>query len=108
MTQVERVLHAARRAGPRGITAVDFLAPDVCDGGKPITRLAARINDLEHRGFKFRDGGRRQSTKVYVLDRVPVTFAWPDTPPEPADTTVRLFDPVVGSAPPRGAYDDAA
>lgn len=75
-TQSIRVLKAARSAGRRGITAVDFALPNVCDGGKPITRLAARINELQEIGFRFRDGGRRQKCKIYVLDSVPVSWDW--------------------------------
>jgi hypothetical protein len=49
-TQAQRVLAQLQRAGSRGLTALDFLAPDVVDGGPPITRLASRIADLKRDG----------------------------------------------------------
>lgn len=77
--QQQRVLAAARKAGGRGITAVDFNLPNVVDDGPPITRVAARINELQDMGFRFRSGGRRQKCKVYVLESVPLTFDWGDS-----------------------------
>lgn len=65
MTQRERVLRASLR--PSGVSQVDFLAPDVCDGEKPITRLAARIFDLEREGYLFEVVGWRNRCKVYRL-----------------------------------------
>src|SRR4051812_44300588 len=65
MTQTERVIAAARSY--RGVCAVDFLGPDVIDGGKPITRVAARIQDAEERGYVFETIGWRSKMKVYRL-----------------------------------------
>lgn len=49
MTQRTRVL-AALMGSPRGITAADFDLPGVIDGGAPIQRVAARVNELRREG----------------------------------------------------------
>lgn len=49
-TQTDRV-YAALQRGP--ITSVDFQSP-TCDGGPPILRVAARINELRDRGCRIR------------------------------------------------------
>lgn len=67
MTQVDRVLAALSRAGARGITAVDFAAPNVCDGGKPIMRVAARVKELRDAGFQIETDGERDSCAIYRL-----------------------------------------
>lgn len=64
-TQVDRVVRAARSY--RGVTAVDFMAPDVIDGGPPITRLAARLWDAEQQGYSFECIGRRSKCKIWRL-----------------------------------------
>ena len=66
MSQKARVLRALQ-THPRGITQVDFLLPDVIDGGKPITRVAARVEELADDGYRITDGGTRDECKVYVL-----------------------------------------
>lgn len=66
-TQTDRVLRALERAGARGITAVDFQLPDVIDGGPPILRVAARIEELADAGHRIADGGKRDRCKVYVI-----------------------------------------
>jgi hypothetical protein len=73
VTQVERVISAARSLD--GVCQVDFLLPDVCDGGPPITRVGARIQDAEERGFVFETLGWRDRCKVYRL------LAEPDAAP---------------------------
>jgi hypothetical protein len=109
LSQKQRVLKAARAAGTTGLTSVDFLLPDVIDGGKPITRLAARIEELEADGIRFWRDGRRNGCVIYVLDaahrpalRPPAQVA----PPEPG--AEMLFDPRVGVAPPASPYTEAA
>lgn len=48
--QNERVLAALRRGD---VSTTDFLLPDVVDGGKPITRVGARIKDLRDAGCQI-------------------------------------------------------
>lgn len=81
MTDKQRVLRRGFEAGDTGFTQVDFMLPNVCDGGKPITRLAARIKDLRDEGVEFADGGRRNGMKVYILDRESLAKA--SLPPGP-------------------------
>ncbi len=69
LSQIDRVLAAARSY--RGVCQVDFLGPDTVDGLPPITRLAARIQDAEARGYRFEIIGWRNKTKVYRLADVP-------------------------------------
>lgn len=72
MTQKQRILNALRTAGGRGVSPTDFLAPNVCDGGKPILRVAARILDLKHEGHNI-DCQTEAGVAVYVLrDSAPV------------------------------------
>lgn len=67
MTQKGRVLELLKKRGQNGITQVDFLAPWVADGGKPITRLAARVLELRDAGFNIENRGTRNGCVVYVL-----------------------------------------
>lgn len=46
------------------VEPADFLLPDVCDGGKPITRLAARIGELKQEGFPVVTM-RKRPTAIY-------------------------------------------
>jgi hypothetical protein len=106
LTQKQRVLKAARAAGTTGLTAIDFYPPDVIDGGKPITRLAARIEELEAEGIRFWRDGRRNGCTVYVLDpahRPALRQPAQVTPPEPGADT--LFDPLVGVGVPASAIE---
>lgn len=64
-THVDRVIAAARR--DCGVCQVDMLAPEVCDGGAPITRVGARIQDAEGRGYVFETIGWRHKCKIYRL-----------------------------------------
>ena len=67
MSQKTRVLRALQAVGGKGICATDFLAPNVCDGEAPVTRLAARINELRDEGHEIIDAGIRDSCRVYRL-----------------------------------------
>jgi len=68
MTQKERVLKAILDAGQNGIRPEQFLAPNVCDGGKPILRLAARVLDLKNEGHAITCRvDRISSTAIYTL-----------------------------------------
>ena len=70
MSQKARVLAALRSRGARGITQVDFLAPNVIDGGRPITRVAPRIHELRTKdGHEIAVDGERDSCAVYRLVR---------------------------------------
>ena len=68
MTQTDRVLAALTRAGAHGITQVDFLRFPTIDGGPPITRVAARVEELRDAGFKILSGERRDKCVVYRID----------------------------------------
>ncbi len=100
-SQRNRVLAAARKAGPWGICGVDFLLPDVIDGGAPITRLPARIGELEKLGCVFKHGGRRMKTRVYVLSHVP-THLIDGLLPAPPENPPALFR----DSPRLAIYDD--
>ena len=98
MTQQQRVLRALRAAGGRGISAVDFLAPDVCDGGAPIVRLPSRIEELRRAGHPILSRGRRHGCVVYVLR------AESRTPPPPPDPPARSLDAVANAYDPFGDW----
>ena len=71
-SQRDRVLEALRQAGPRGISAVDFMPPNTIDGGKPILRLPSRIFELREMGYVIDSSGdRRNKCDVYRLIREP-------------------------------------
>lgn len=98
----ERVLALARKRGRAGVHSSDFDAGRVVDGGKPIRRLAARIDELKTRGHWFTTRRNRDRTTTYVLVRdagaVALTLRAASEPgPEPG----RLFEPA--PAPPLSA-----
>lgn len=68
-TQRTRVLAQLVQAGERGITQADFSPHGgVIDGGKPIARLASRIEELRnHHHVSIVSGGQRQRYEVYRL-----------------------------------------
>lgn len=80
-SQKDRVLRRLRR-GP--LTCIDFAAPDVCDGGKPILRVARAIGDLKRDGHRITRkmvktaGGAHvaQYTLVAVAVVVPLGQTW--------------------------------
>jgi hypothetical protein len=65
-SQNTRVLAALQAAGDRGIGPVDFLPPTL-DGGEPITRLAARVDVLNKRGFRVVNLAPGNRVAHYVL-----------------------------------------
>lgn len=67
MSQKDRVLESLRRAGSRGVTQADWLGPHTPDGGAPITRVAARVMELQNDGHRIDRGGVRDKCRVYVL-----------------------------------------
>lgn len=108
LTQTERVVRAIRRAGERGITQVDFLLPHVIDGGRPITRLAARVKDARDAGEQIVVDGERDSCAVYkIAEGVSSASAGPVAVPSPADggsgqlfdTSAQEFDAMVALSP---------
>lgn len=68
MTQRERVLKKAHSYD--GVCQADFLLPNVCDEGPPITRVAARLFELESEGYCFDRIGWRDKCKVFRLTGV--------------------------------------
>lgn len=108
----ERVLRALRQRDARGITQVDFDAPDVIDGQKPIKRVAARVHELIHEyGHDIGDGGRRNSCKVYVLHLEGQTAARPPAPAALPPAPLHPQGPPAASAadqPVLSLLDDAA
>lgn len=75
LTQLER--------GP--VSVIDFLAPGVVDGRKPITRLAARKYDLVQDGHDVREIDIKHGCSVYglfinneLVDARPVPAAVPE------------------------------
>jgi dienelactone hydrolase len=59
-----RVLDWLERHGE--VNTTDFMLPGVCDGGTPITRLAARINELRDEGQAIRTVYQPNGTATYV------------------------------------------
>lgn len=68
-TQKERVLESLELAGPQGVTQADWSGAygPTPDGGAPITRLAARIADLEADGHLIAHEGVRDQCRIYRL-----------------------------------------
>jgi hypothetical protein len=67
VSQSDRVLAALYDHPERGINSVDFLRFPTLDGGPPITRLAARIEELRVQGFNIESCERRERCTVYRL-----------------------------------------
>ena len=90
-TQRERVLAALRRAGERGLTQVDWLLHDVIDGGPPIVRLPARVDELRQAGHHIEHAGRRNRCVIYRLADLPAPVVSPQLPD---DDPTALFGPM--------------
>jgi len=67
VSQRDRILRALRNAGDRGVTQVDFLGFPAVDGGAPITRVAARIEELRKEGHPIVNVGTRDKCAIYRL-----------------------------------------
>lgn len=65
MSQNDRI--AKRLLAHGAINTTDFLAPNVCDGGKPIIRLAARILELREDGWAIDRLVESNGTATYLL-----------------------------------------
>jgi hypothetical protein len=86
----ERVLKLARRRGSSGVHQSDFdVLGQTADGGKPIRRLAARIDELRNHGHFFETRKRRDRTTDYILVRdaadVELALSGPLEPPAPIE-----------------------
>lgn len=91
-SQVERVRRALERAGPDGVSPVDFALPEVVDGGRPIMRLAARILDLRRQGLSINVSSDPNGTARYVLTSEPGPRGEPAPPPvEPRPVQESFF-----------------
>lgn len=116
MSQRDRVLAALRNSGLRGITQVDFLRFPTIDGGAPITRVAARVQELRGAGHKISSSDTRDKCAVYRLVEAGLVVSDASAPGGPAghadgdsvagvSETTSLFDPNRLEQP-KGAYDD--
>jgi hypothetical protein len=95
-TQRQRVLRLLEQRGELGITQGDFLLPDVADGGTPITRVGARIEELRRRGLTIETAGRRNAFSVYIFR--------PALRPVIAQAATQQLDlPTSQASPPRSA-----
>jgi hypothetical protein len=64
----DRVLALARARGRRGVHSSDFDVPgQTVDGGLPIRRLAARVDELRNLGHRLETRTRPDRTVDYVL-----------------------------------------
>jgi hypothetical protein len=107
-TQRDRVLSALRLAGTHGLTQVDYLLPDVVDGGPPITRLGARVFELIAEGHRISARGRRDKCVIYRLEGGEGPLSVRSTEQiDPVLTTPAgtLFDESVGVPRPLSPYD---
>ena len=92
MTQSERVLRHLRLAGAEGTNQGEWLqAPP--DGGTPITRLAARISDLQGQGHQI-TARKSSSSKfvTYVLGSITAPAPEPESDDDPDEFEDGLFD----------------
>lgn len=65
-----RVLELARRRGRGGVHSSDLDVPgQTADGGPPIRRLAARVDELRNLGHRFETRRRPDRTVEYFLVR---------------------------------------
>lgn len=99
MTQRDRVLKALQSAGLRGITQIDFLRFPTLDGGAPITRLAARVQELRDEGHEILSADTRDRCAVYRLkgqdvSTGPVRLGGPVFAEAGPVESSTLFDPV--------------
>lgn len=102
MTQNDRVLAALIARQDRGITPVDFAAPDVIDNGKPIMRVAARIHDLRQDGIPILEAREPNGTARYTLHPDRAGGHRTPAPAPPAETRQGAAPPPPAS-PPSGA-----
>jgi hypothetical protein len=107
MSQRDRVLAALYRRGRHGLTQIDFDLPDVIDGGAPIKRVAARVEELRDQGFRITSGERRNKCTVYRVEGVTSDAGTLEEPVPATDTdgAPTLFAP---QKPRNAIFDEAA
>lgn len=94
MTDKQRIL-ARLELGP--VSPVDFAAPNVCDGGKPVMRVAARVKDLRDEGYNIPPAARAENgTAIYILVK-DVDEASMITAGEPASSASSTSAGVIGA-----------
>lgn len=71
LTQNQRVLKLLQERRERGVTQADFLPPAV--QGRPVARLAARVQDLRNNGHDIVTVRRPGQYAVYRLVEAGVT-----------------------------------
>lgn len=91
-TQSRRVLAALKGAGGRGLTQADWLRQPTPDLGPPITRMAARVNELRELGYRIESRGRRDRCTIYVLTGAVTLEELRDQLVDDLDEAARLFD----------------
>lgn len=121
LTQCQRIKRALDQRGPRGVSPTDFSQKPTIDGGPPILRVAARIDELRKiydiARLKGDDGCALYLYAKYLspVGAVSGAGAHMAEPPEPAsvplsaptDEPASLFDPPP-AAPRSAIYEDAA
>lgn len=81
MGQRERIEKVLRERGY--VAATDFMAPNVIDGGKPITRVAARMLELRAAGYELERERAKNGTAIYRLIKAPLAAAGGNHTPHP-------------------------
>lgn len=76
MSQRSRVLALLEARGPRGVTPIDFAAPNIADDGKPIMRVAARIGELREDGLEIVTLAGPSGVARYVLIETATPRLW--------------------------------
>ena len=114
MTQCERVLALLRERGESGVNTAEFQELPIVDGGAPILRLAARIDNLKHRGFAITSRRQPNGTSTYTLvselgverDRTDAPVGQPTVPQATAGVPVAPSSPVSLNAEPLDSLFD--
>ena len=85
MTDRLRILAALEQGT---VSPVDFAAPNVIDGGKPVMRVAARVKELRDAGYTIRSSRAANGIALYTLEATPESDAAPTGTPEMAAPSV--------------------
>lgn len=80
MSDTDRVLALLRTRKEAGVSPIDFAAPNVVDGEKPVMRVAARILELRKDGFDITTGRAVNGTAIYRLRTLETVPGQPETP----------------------------